>query len=60
MSIDELLGKWSVLDPGMWENDQGPEGWFAVCNDDGIVAYFGNETDALRWRLDMINREMNP
>ena len=44
----------------MWDNDQGPKDWFAVCNDDGIKAYFGDEADAFRWRLDMINRELNP
>jgi hypothetical protein len=61
MSLDDLLDKWSVMAPGMWENDTGPKGWFAVVNDDdGIVAYFATERDALRWRLDMINRELNP
>jgi hypothetical protein len=44
----------------MWENKSGPKDWFAVSNTDGIVAYFANEIDALRWRLDMINRELNP
>ena len=39
--LDELLEKWSVIPPGSWFNDTGPKDWFAVCNDDGIVAYFG-------------------
>ena len=56
----ELLDDWSVMEPGMWENDDGPEGWYAVTNTDGIVAYFATEADAYRWRLDMINRELNP
>lgn len=60
IDIDDLLQSWSVLDPAMWENDEGPKGWWAVCNDDGIVAYFATEADAYRWRLDMINRELNP
>lgn len=45
-SLDRLLESWSVLEPGMWENETGPKGWYAVCNDDGIVAYFGNRADA--------------
>lgn len=59
-SLDDLLERWCVHYPGMWENDTGPNGWWAVSNDDGIVAYFGNERDAFRWRLWMINRDMNP
>lgn len=58
-SLDDLLEVWSVLEPGMWENDTGPEGWFAVSNADGIVAYFGTETDAYRFRLAEINRALN-
>jgi hypothetical protein len=59
-SIEYLLNEvWTVLPPGMWENEDGPQGWYAVTNNDGIVAYFGNENDALRWRLAMINRELN-
>lgn len=59
-TLDDLLEVWAVHPPGMWENDDGPEGWYAVSNDDGIKAYFGEEVDAYRWRLDMINKELNP
>lgn len=58
--LDDWLDAVSVHPPGMWENDQGPPGWFAVSDDGGIVAYFGNETDACRFRLDLINRRLNP
>ena len=58
-SLDELLDRWQVLPPGMWENDTGPRGWYAVTNDDGIVAYFSVETAALRFRLAEINRALN-
>ena len=34
--------------------------WYGVSNESGIIAYFGNETDALRFRLDYINSIMNP
>jgi hypothetical protein len=54
-----LLEEWSVLSSGQWVNDQGPRGWWAVCNDKGIVAYFGDETDAFRFRLSEINRALN-
>lgn len=58
--MNELLERWHVHAPGMWENEEGPKGWYAVSNDDGIIAYFGDEADAFRWRMDMINRELNP
>lgn len=36
-------------------------GWFSVAtSDDGIIAYFHKESDALRFRLDLINRWLNP
>lgn len=60
-TLAELLDEVSVLASGQWENDQGPEGWFAVCNDnDGIIAYFYDEALALRFRLDYINAILNP
>lgn len=59
-SLNDLLETWSVLDPEQWENESGPMGWFAVCNDHGIVAYFADERDAYRYRLSEINRTLNP
>ena len=59
-SLDNLLEDISVIDPYEWENENGPVGWFAVCNEEGIIAYFMNETDAYRFRLDLINRRLNP
>lgn len=58
-SLDELLDAWSVMAPGMWENADGPEGWWAFCNDDGITAYFRDEAAAFRFRLSEINRALN-
>lgn len=58
-SLDELLETWCVYGPGVWENDDGPEGWWGVANEDGIVAYFGREADAFRFRLAEINRALN-
>jgi hypothetical protein len=34
-------------------------GWYAVVNEKGIIAYFGNEKDAFRFRLDYINQLLN-
>jgi hypothetical protein len=59
MSLDDLLEAWTVYEPGMWENADGPEGWWAVGNNEGIVAYFGAAKDAFRFRLAEINRILN-
>jgi hypothetical protein len=57
-SLDELLEEISVLDE--WDNQtKGLEGWFAVTTDLGIIAYFGEESEAFRFRLDYINRILN-
>ncbi len=58
--LDDLLEEISVMPPGQWENESGPKDWFAVCNDNGIIAYFGKESDAFRFRLDTINLILNP
>lgn len=56
--IDTLLEEISVLEE--WENQTKElERWFAVASDLGIIAYFCNRPDALRYRLDYINRIMN-
>lgn len=34
-------------------------GWYYVANEHGACAYFGSETDALRFRLAEINRRLN-
>lgn len=58
-SLEHLLEVWSVLFAGVWENEEGPKGWYAVCNDNGIIAYFADEKSAFRFRLSEINRVMN-
>lgn len=60
MNLDNLLESISVMPPGHWENNDGPRDWWAVVNDDGIIAYFGREEDAFRFRLDYINALLNP
>jgi hypothetical protein len=57
MDIDDLFEIIAVDAPGLWDNEHGPKGWWAVSHADvGIVAYFMDETDAFRFRLDWINR----
>ena len=59
--LDNLLESVFVLDPDFWENDIGPKDWYAVgTEDDGIISYFMRESDAYRFRLDYINRQLNP
>lgn len=59
-TLDQLLEDVCVHYPGTWENESGPANWYAVSNTDGIIAYFGSEVDAFRFRLDYINRVLNP
>lgn len=57
--LEALLEEWSVMDPGAWENEDGPKDWWAVANDEGIKAYFGEESDAFKYRLSKINDALN-
>ena len=55
-SLDELLDDIQIFeDP---DDDILPD-WYRVVNTDGIIAYFGHEKDACRFRLDYINNLMN-
>lgn len=61
-ALDEALAKIHVgevsdLDDAGRDPDLG--GWFYVCDDDGIIAYFAHEVDALRFRLAEVNRYLN-
>jgi len=58
----DLLDNVTVHAPGQWHNDIGPKDWYAVSSDEfgGIFAYFQHENDAFRFRLDYINRKLNP
>lgn len=58
-NIEKLLEEWSVHEPGSWKNDTGPENWYAVSNDEGIIAYFRDEKDAFAYRLNKINQILN-
>lgn len=60
-SLDMLLEAINVMDE--WDNDISDvmikDGWYAVCDDTGIIAYFSDQTEAFHFRLDYINRIMN-
>ena len=58
LDLKEALDQWTVYDPGYWVGD-GPKCWYAVANNDGIVAYFEDVVDASRFRLAEINRALN-
>lgn len=62
-SLDEACEHWCVHDT--WDNEVSivlmRDGWYAVSNEeDSIIAYFWNKADAYRFRLAMINRDLNP
>lgn len=63
--IDSLLNVYEVgeVDDDHVAANKGqcpPVGWYYVANDDGVVAYFADESDAFRHRLSEINRKLNP
>lgn len=61
--IDDALSDVQVHGPGSWENDLSKTAlgdWYAVSTgDDAIIAYFFSETDALSFRLKIIDRWFN-
>lgn len=60
LTIEDALEEIDVLPPGTWENDlQNVFEWYAVANNKGIIAYFGNEDDANRFRMAEANRILN-
>ena len=59
MTTDDALEICTVLGPTTWKNDEGPEGWLAVANNEDIIAYIRNENDAFGFRIAEINRMLN-
>lgn len=54
MDLDEALDTIQVMPPGFWESETGPQDWYAVSDDSGIIAYFGDESQACNFRLHLI------
>ena len=61
-TLDQLLDEITVIPlEGCIELSNSYEHcWCAVVDDNGIVAWFKDSTDAYRYRLDLINRLLNP
>ena len=63
MTLNELLEEISVQEIdeecAQLNNINSLIGWFGVVTDLGIIAYFGNDVEAYRFRLDYINRILN-
>lgn len=54
VSVAEVDDYHQKLNPGS------PLGWYMVMTDcDSVIAYFSSEKEALRYRLDLINRKLN-
>lgn len=62
LSVDDMVDDFK----GGTENDQKMyqlntllSGWYAVANEEGIIAYFGTQEEAFSYRLNYINRVLN-
>ena len=56
----QLLEEISVFPVDEMDNQPDlPKGWYAVINDEGIIAYMASAEEALHYRLDFINRILN-
>jgi hypothetical protein len=64
MTLDDWLDAVTVREPRInspsYAESGDPNDWWAVSTAYGDLARFRDETDAYRFRLDYINRRMNP
>ena len=63
-TLDEVLEEIQVQEVDEYinlSNGKGASltGWFTVVDTQGIIAYFSTETEALNYRLNLINRILN-
>lgn len=58
LDLEDALGEISIMEADEVP-DKNIEGWYAVVDIDGINAYFSTETEALAYRLFLINRILN-
>lgn len=62
-NLDELLEEITVqLIDGTEVEDpihKALDGWYGVSNQEGLIAFFGTESEAFGYRLDFINRILN-
>ena len=59
MTLDEALRKIQVTPPGLEDDPFCPPDWYAVADTNGNIAYFGDEHDALAFRLMLVNMMLN-
>lgn len=60
VTLDDALDEFDVLEPGLLDSEICEfQDWFAVTNSDGIIAVFAYQDDALRFRLNEVNRMLN-
>lgn len=58
LDLDELLQEVSIMEANEVP-EKNIENWFAVVDTDGINAYFSTVTEALAYRLFLVNRILN-
>ena len=60
LDLDDALGEISVMEADeVPNNPENLSGWYAVVDTLGINAYFSTKTEALAYRLFLINRIFN-
>ena len=57
--LDYALDVWRVEPQVERDDPSSVLGWYPVSNESGIVAYFGSEAAACRFRLVEVNRTLN-
>lgn len=58
LDLDEVLQEVSIMEANEVP-EKNIENWFAVVDTDGINAYFSTVTEALAYRLFLVNRILN-
>jgi hypothetical protein len=58
MTCEEMIDSFEEEDK-MYNLNTQLKNWFAVVNSQGIIAYFEEEAEAYKFRLDYISRIMN-
>lgn len=59
-SLDDALECFVVVPPNEHSKGASVNHWWAIGDDEGIIAYFATEVDACRYRLVLVNMACNP
>ena len=57
-TLDDLLDAVKVVSVGS-DTSNCPNGWYALVDESGVVAYFCHEEDAFSFRLVLVNARLN-